>query len=618
MSVSRQFLATALVVVAFAQSAPTWADTYYMAPGDATGDGSAAAPWTNLSQAFSAMKSGDRLVIRDGTYTGVDNQIRYNNAPPRGAPGAYTVIAAETAGDAVFDGQGQRSMFDGGGTFRDLAYVRFEGLLFVNSSGGHDLTGVAHDDRTAHHIKFLTCGFEDNVTVSYASYVLFEDCYVWGSGRYSFGTFTVDHVVFRRCVARLDRGNGGGMPISHFVNYTSEAIAFQNCIAIDSDDDAYSNYEGVYGGFYVRTSNQIESTRYVSRDTRVRGSMVLNVRHDTWGRSSFSVSLALGGDAENTTITDSIWWDVGGGMGLDNGPLEQDYTVDHCTFGRVLGMTDGSADAALVGYSGLLGQASNSLFYDIAGDGLDSLRASVNNAFFQIGGSATSGVVDEQGSVNDVDPLWQSTARPGGGLKHLPRIETEGAFATAGDDGQDLGAQMTARVGQPATLWGEPGWDGVTNQALWPWPHEALIQRAFRTGVANPPSNRGFCADGDGLYGGPVTLTSYVWEYLGHACPAKICDDAPSPGDDAGIADAGSDATSGGGGTPIGGGGTLPRKSGCSCNTAPSPGAWWLVALLVWLTLRRRNPILRVMPFGALRRADARGPHCHSSARRDL
>ena len=35
--------------------------------------------------------------------------------------------------------------------------------------------------------------------------------------------------------------------------------------------------------------------------------------------------------------------------------------------------------------------------------------------------------------------------------------------------------------------------------------------------------NRGFAADGNGLYGGPITLTSYIWEYLGNPCPADIC-----------------------------------------------------------------------------------------------
>ena len=36
--------------------------------------------------------------------------------------------------------------------------------------------------------------------------------------------------------------------------------------------------------------------------------------------------------------------------------------------------------------------------------------------------------------------------------------------------------------------------------------------------------NIGFCADGTGLYGGNITLTSYIWEYLGNPCPQEICD----------------------------------------------------------------------------------------------
>ena len=187
----------------------------------------------------------------------------------------------------------------------------------------------------------------------------------------------------------------------------------------------------------------------------------------------------------------------------------------------------------------MLGQASNSLFYDIAGDALDQLRASTNNAFFQIGGNATSGVIDEQGTISGIDPLWQSAGSPGGGLKHLPRVEPEGAYAKAGQDGKDLGARMLVRIGQPATLWGEPGWTSLTSQDLWPWPHEALIQQAFRSGAADPPSDRGFCADDEGLYGGPITLTSYVWEYLGQACPPEIC--GGSAGGDGGVVDAGSE-----------------------------------------------------------------------------
>jgi len=41
-------------------------------------------------------------------------------------------------------------------------------------------------------------------------------------------------------------------------------------------------------------------------------------------------------------------------------------------------------------------------------------------------------------------------------------------------------------------------------------------------------STRGFAAAGTGLYGGPITLTSYVWEAAGNALPAGIYNTVPT------------------------------------------------------------------------------------------
>ncbi len=93
------------------------------------------------------------------------------------------------------------------------------------------------------------------------------------------------------------------------------------------------------------------------------------------------------------------------------------------------------------------------------------------------------------------------------------------------------GAVIMKRYGVTGTRWGEPGYDQLTDEDLWPWPYEAKIKEVFRE-VNDPPSGnspaanntkRGFAADGLGLYGGPVTLTSYIWEYLGTPCPASVC-----------------------------------------------------------------------------------------------
>ena len=70
----------------------------------------------------------------------------------------------------------------------------------------------------------------------------------------------------------------------------------------------------------------------------------------------------------------------------------------------------------------------------------------------------------------------------------------------------------------------------LTNIPLWPWPNENRIKRDFQTSPHQNPK-RGFAADGNGLYGGPITLTSYIWEYLGNRCPSDICSDGGSSGD---------------------------------------------------------------------------------------
>jgi hypothetical protein len=92
------------------------------------------------------------------------------------------------------------------------------------------------------------------------------------------------------------------------------------------------------------------------------------------------------------------------------------------------------------------------------------------------------------------------------------------------------GATIMKRFGVSGTLWGEPGYDQLTNEDLWPWPYEDKIKAVFAE-TNNPPggnspstnnTKRGFAADGNGLYGGPITLTSYIWEYLGIPMPAGI------------------------------------------------------------------------------------------------
>jgi len=79
------------------------------------------------------------------------------------------------------------------------------------------------------------------------------------------------------------------------------------------------------------------------------------------------------------------------------------------------------------------------------------------------------------------------------------------------------------RYGGDGTFYGDAGFDVITDVDLWPWPNEDIIKTAFRNDFGTTDETRGFCAESSGLYGGPITLTSYIWEYIGNPCPEEIC-----------------------------------------------------------------------------------------------
>lgn len=501
-----------LAIVGLLVASPSRAATIYMGSSET---------YKTLQSAFAAMFGGDTLIIRDGTYTGDANQIRYNNHPPTGSAGAYTVVKAENPGKVVFDGQDARSMFYGYGTFT-MSYVQFDGMQFVNPYYyGHDLTGVAHNNRTAHHIKITRCGFENVFAVQYASYVLVEDCYVTGFGRYNFIPFTCDHVIFRRCIGRLDAAIGNSdsptsvnyFPISHFVNYTSEYVEFQNCIAIDSDDQYYNNFEGVYGGFYVRHPNTISGTTYYSRYTAMRGNIILNVHHSVTGKShqvSTSEIISVGQGATDLVLENNIYYDFKNGWVSDNNPPDTAWIARHNTFGNATAASSGwpMLDSQWSGY----GNVENNLFWNLSNFiGIRYTATSVNNNFYGVA-TPTSNVTSVSGTL---------TLNPATCLKYLPRIETDDSctLKTAASDGGPVGATVLYKIGVSGTLHGDTGYADTTTDSLWPWPYEGTIRDFFRTygSASNPDPKRGFAADGQ-------TLSKYVWEYLGNSCPPGMCD----------------------------------------------------------------------------------------------
>jgi len=500
-------------------------NTYYMATdgSDTTGDGSSENEWQTLQYSMAHMSGGDTLIIRDGVYTGVSNMVDSIHYPFDGSVDNYTILKAENDGQVIFDGEDVRGMFNLGGSFDNhISYVQFEGIIYRNSHAG--LVGIGYVD----HIRLLRCGAYDAVgmgehtgdsfSVSGGSYVLFEDCYAWGAGRKNFYIAKgSEKVIVRRCVVRHDRHDGWHDQDS-FMAYDASQVEFQNCISIDGDQGDY--YTNQYGnpeqprGYCIRNTAEGMDLD----DIYIRGCMNIGCEDMTGTVGSYQ---SLGTE---TKIINFVHWGSNHGSWMrGNGAY-----FNHCTMAG--GNTTDSMNVACY-HEQSDGEIMNSIFYGTGnnfgircpGDTNIDYNCLYNHSLNYLG--VTPGSHDYSSeNLNEINPLANS-------LKYLPRIETGSDLDNAASDGGDIGATIIYKIGRDGTLWGEEGYNETTNESLWPFPNEDIIKEKMKAysyddGSGGEPEitgNRGFAADGTGLYGGNITLTSYIWEYLGNSCPSEIC-----------------------------------------------------------------------------------------------
>jgi hypothetical protein len=156
----------------------------------------------------------------------------------------------------------------------------------------------------------------------------------------------------------------------------------------------------------------------------------------------------------------------------------------------------------------------------------DTTAATLQNSLFVDNAKAVAGsgaFSTMSGNAFISTPAMGTAVRSmSGSLKYLPD-------ASNGTGLSDVGAVVEKRIGRSGTLWDEAGYDEVTNENLWPWPYEDQIKSVFsepNTPLAgNTPSTnnsiRGFTVATD-KYGKVMTLTRYVWQYLGNEIPAEI------------------------------------------------------------------------------------------------
>lgn len=480
------------------------AATYYVDTKVSTdlGSGSVTNPKKFIKSGISLLSNsgGDTLVIRNGTYSTTNDQIKN---VPNGQAGSYNIIKSENDGGVVITASSGLTLA------HTNQYIQIEGLKFVDSSQRWIL---------GNHIKILRCGFSgapatDNyVTVGCGTrdfndtaYILFEDCWSYGAGgRYNFIAYNSNYVIFRRCVARHDGGwtDIKGDPEAGICIYNSSHVELQNCIVLDSNLSTYHTWRA---GYYIICNTASPNGTI---DVRVRGNIALNLRgtNDYQGVANDGSGFANDGNCQVTMpfFTDNVTFDTQYGNGNASSQCNISSTLTRCTIGNT--------------YNGVANWNSNT--YGV----IDSVFFNLTGYDFNSGASASYvdryNIANYNSCANGVSYNPQTN-----GLLYLPRIEDGSALKTAGHGGGQIGAQIVKRIGVSGTLFGETGYADLTSKNLWPFPNENKIRNDFRE-----VSKRGFCADVKQLNGiDDITLTSYIWEYLKKPIPSDIYT-CPKPG----------------------------------------------------------------------------------------
>lgn len=424
-------------------------------------------------------RGGDVLILADGEYDDVNDKILRATKIRNGKPGAYNVIKAESDGQVIL-----KENFD---LPLSAAFLQFEGLKWHSPR----TKGIA-----GHHLKFLRCSFSggpptgNSASVSIgtndqtpgAQYILFEDSWVYGpGGRYKVLIFNAEFVVLRRTVVRHDGGwtYDGRNPQGGITIYNSKDVQLQNTIVFDSD----LQYVGWEAGIYL-VKNSDTKTLPFQTGTFVRGSIIFNL-------SKRAIGVEGWGRVQGARFEDSVIWNAGEGLSLNNG--SHTATVRGMTVGKVAGTAFaiwGGAESSLDVRNSIVAE-SGTAFRQQAG----RVTHSFNNCFRS--GSCTS--VGE----SRVDPKKN-------GLLYLPRIEQGSRLKNSGEEMRQVGAEILQRIGHHGTLFGEPGFDQLTSEDLWPWPEEGRLKKDLcASGVS-----RGFCNVS-------LSLSEYLWNHLGSVSPVK-------------------------------------------------------------------------------------------------
>lgn len=487
------------------------AATWYISPSgdDIIGKGSATSPWATLDKAIRSMSGGDVIILMDGVYSGSLNIIsRQARIFPNGTSESWTIIKAEHDGEAIIDGKNKNNMFDVDfiGYERVDRYWQFEGIIWAKSSGSNV------NINNSRYIKFLRCGAYDSNDGNYANfstgkdaeYILFENCYAWGNGRYKFVLYKSNHCILRQCVGRNDRHNALNTgPIATFAIYESNDNEVQNCISIDCDQtNSYSNYYNLSGCFYLPCTNGN------TLNNNIRNSIGINSKIGAvWidGNSSYKT--------DNTNITDCVFVNCIAPEGRSSALCSirgSNAYFKNCTFINCYSDYMGLNSYNGTGFENHT-KIRNSVFVKMTGS--PAMNNIENEDYNCLKFNSKNFVNMSQGrhTKTAVNPIYSLNNKTGA-IKYPVLIEKNSNLSKQGENQLDIGANCLKMIGKNGTLWGEKDFNSEQGE-MWPFPDENIIKRKMKAySFGSISGDRGFCA-------GDQSLTIYIWSCLGNPYP---------------------------------------------------------------------------------------------------
>ncbi|RDH83782.1 MAG: hypothetical protein DIZ80_06490 [endosymbiont of Galathealinum brachiosum] len=470
--------------------------------GNDNNSGSESAPWKTLQTSINKLSPGQTLNVVDGIY-------RENITPTvSGLSSAPIYVRAVNPLQVTIDGSGVGTALD----ITEVSYLEFEGfklqnsgeraVLEVNSRDGQPATG----NTDTHHIVLRKISVKgsclnnncNGILIGRSNDVLIEDAWVFGAGRYTTSIYGSRNITLRRVLIRWDQWYGANYkpddPRNALGVYNTHDSLFENVVIIDSGYRP-PGVGGDKGALLLAGGDNGDTAPFTgSENNRFYGLVIHN---------NIGLAISLSGRSaphnQNHFENGVIFNNSRRGLTINK-------RVENTTFNNmtVFGHPEG-------GYGNFSSETSGNVLKNsliLNNGGSNAITGEVTETYNILYGNSTNNTSSDTSLV--IDP----------NLEYVFTNDTATLLnSNLGSNNKPRGANAIYRY-----------YNGVeSTEKLWPWMFEDEIYEDFcdpnsLSDYGRTDSNSSaWCDSGK-------SLTRYLWESTTVlACPANICDVAPTP-----------------------------------------------------------------------------------------